>query len=146
MNKGIIWLIIIVIIIAGAWMLMSGSPADLAINEQAEEVVDNSMPAEESDADEVVVAREVTITASNFKFDMSEISVKKGEAVKLTLVVAEGTHDFQIDGYDAGTKILKSGETETITFTADKAGEFEFYCSVGSHRQMGMVGKLIVTE
>jgi len=31
-----------------------------------------------------------------------------------------------------------------VTFVADKAGEYEFYCSVGQHRANGMVGKLIV--
>ena len=39
---------------------------------------------------------------------------------------------------------LHIGEEQTITFVADKTGGFEFYCSVGNHRAMGMVGTLIV--
>jgi uncharacterized cupredoxin-like copper-binding protein len=31
-----------------------------------------------------------------------------------------------------------------VQFVADKTGTFEFYCSVGNHRQMGMVGTLVV--
>ena len=32
----------------------------------------------------------------------------------------------------------------TAEFTADKVGSFEYYCSVGSHRSMGMKGVLKV--
>ena len=31
-----------------------------------------------------------------------------------------------------------------VQFIADKAGTFEYYCFVGNHRQMGMVGTLTV--
>jgi len=33
-----------------------------------------------------------------------------------------------------------------IEFTADKVGEFEYYCSMPGHRQAGQFGKLIVKE
>ena len=49
-----------------------------------------------------------------------------------------------IDEFNAKTRVLNKGEEETITFVADKAGTFEYYCSVGQHRANGMVGKLIV--
>jgi len=48
--------------------------------------------------------------------------------------------------FNARTKQIKAGETETIEFIADKVGSFEYYCSVGQHRQMGMVGTLVVEE
>lgn len=88
-----------------------------------------------------------TITSSNYQFDVKEIRVKKGETVNITLVNSDGRHDWVLDGYDdVRTKTLLSGEQDTVEFVADKAGTFEFYCSVESHRQMGMVGKLIVEE
>ena len=37
-----------------------------------------------------------------------------------------------------------TGQIDEVEFVVDKAGTFEYYCSVGNHRQMGMVGKLIV--
>ncbi len=39
---------------------------------------------------------------------------------------------------------LKAGEREAVEFLVDKAGVFEYYYFVGSHRQMGMKGDLIV--
>src|SRR3990167_9256749 len=37
-----------------------------------------------------------------------------------------------------------TGQSASVEFTADKAGGFEYYCSVGTHRAMGMVGAFIV--
>jgi nitrite reductase (NO-forming) len=53
-------------------------------------------------------------------------------------------HTFVLDDFNVRTDILKSGSEETIEFGADKAGTFEYFCSVGDHRQKGMVGNLIV--
>lgn len=88
----------------------------------------------------------ITVKANEFSYDVKEITVKKGEPVTITLVNEEGMHDLLIDEFNVKTKELGAGEEETITFTPDKAGTFEYYCSVGEHRKMGMVGKLIVEE
>ena len=72
------------------------------------------------------------------------MSVNKGDTVKITVKNVNGTHDFKIDEFNVSTRTLNTGETQTITFVADKAGTFEYYCSVGNHRAMGMVGTLIV--
>ena len=57
---------------------------------------------------------------------------------------ADGLHDLVIDEFDVRTERLRTGGTEYVMFVADKSGTFEYYCSVGSHRVNGMVGKLIV--
>lgn len=85
-----------------------------------------------------------TITAANFSFDLKEIRAKKGDTIKIVLNNQEGTHDWVIDEFNAKTKRLQAGQTDTIQFTADKTGTFEYYCSVGTHRQMGMKGNLII--
>jgi nitrite reductase (NO-forming) len=56
------------------------------------------------------------------------------------------SHDFVIDELGVQSDKVNNGETATVQFVADKVGTFEYYCSVGNHRAMGMVGKLIVTE
>lgn len=86
----------------------------------------------------------VTVTGSNYKFDVATIKAKKGDTVKITFVNSVGTHDLRVEGYDVGTKILAAGAKETIEFVANKKGTFEYYCSVGSHRAQGMKGSLIV--
>lgn len=87
--------------------------------------------------------KEFTVTGSNFKFDPSTITVKKGDKVKITFVNSAGFHDWVLDGY-AKTKQINGGAQEVVEFTADKAGSFEYYCSVGQHRAQGMKGTLIV--
>ena len=88
--------------------------------------------------------KEFTVTGKNFSFEPSLITVKKGDRVKITFENSAGFHDFKIDEYGVATKQTQSPTTEVLEFTADKAGSFEYYCSVGSHRAMGMKGTLKV--
>ncbi len=89
--------------------------------------------------------KEFAVTGKNFSFNPSEIKVKKGDTVRITFTSVGGFHDWVVDEFEnAETKQLQSGQSDTIEFVADKAGTFEYYCSVGNHRQMGMVGNLIV--
>lgn len=81
----------------------------------------------------------------NFSFKPEEIKVKKGDNVKIVFTnMGSFLHDFVIDELSLKTKQIKAGETDEVTFVASTSGIFEYYCSVGKHRQMGMVGKLIV--
>ena len=89
---------------------------------------------------------EFTMTAKNYEFDPSVIRVKKGEKVRLIITATDRDHGIKIQGYDINQE-LKKGDPTTIEFTADKAGTFEFKCSVYcglGHRKMK--GKLIVEE
>ena len=90
--------------------------------------------------------KEFTVSGQNFSFSPSRMTVKKGDTVKITFKNVSGTHDFRIDGYNVGTRVIQSGAQEMITFVADKAGSFEYFCSVGEHRAMGMKGTLTVTN
>ncbi len=87
---------------------------------------------------------EITVKGQNYSFAPNVINAKKGDTIKVTFQNTGGFHDFVIDEFNAKTKTIKDGETDTVEFVADKAGTFEFYCSVGKHREMGMKGNLIV--
>lgn len=100
-------------------------------------------PAAES-AMEVEGAKTFTVVGTDFDFDVKEMKVKKGDTVTIVFKNSAGFHDWVIDEFDAKTKQLAAGKEETITFVADKTGTFEYYCSVGKHRENGMVGNLIV--
>lgn len=109
----------------------------------------DSMAVTETQEPESVVVptgevKEIIVTGGNFKYDTSEISVNLGDTVRITFKNSEGTHDFVLDEFNIRTDIVNAGEEETIEFLADKLGTFEYYCSVGTHRQMGMKGNLIV--
>lgn len=88
--------------------------------------------------------KEFTVTGSNFKFAPATMAVNKGDKVRIIFNNTGGMHDLVIDEFNAKTKTIQSGATDTIEFTADKAGTFDYYCSVGNHRAMGMVGKITV--
>jgi len=92
----------------------------------------------------VVGIKEFTVSGQNFSFTPNSITVKKGNKVKITFKSIDGFHDFRIDEYGVATKQLQFPAEEVLEFTADKAGNFEYYCSVGSHRAMGMFGTLKV--
>lgn len=85
-----------------------------------------------------------TITGRNFSFSQAELRVKKGDTVRINFTTVEGFHDWVLDEFSAATKQVSAGNSSSVEFVASKSGTFEYYCSVGSHRQMGMVGKLIV--
>lgn len=111
----------------------------------------NSMNQEETSKETSVSSNNAekkifTIEGNNYAFDLEEIKVKKGDTVRLNLTSTGGLHDIVIDEYRVASKKLNDGETDTVEFVADIAGEFEYYCSVGNHRQMGMAGKLTVEE
>lgn len=78
----------------------------------------------------------------------ADIVVNVGDRVRIIYESVGGMpHDFVIDEIEgARTQIWSPGEGETIEFVANVAGEFEYYCSVGSHRANGMVGRFIVQE
>lgn len=88
---------------------------------------------------------EVKVGATEFSFTPDEIRVNQGDTVRIVFSNT-GTmmHDWTLDEFNAATKTIGPGETDTIEFVANKTGEFEFYCSVGNHRAQGMVGTLIV--
>mgnify|MGYP001180871373 CR=1 FL=1 len=84
--------------------------------------------------------KEFTIDATNFEFDLKEIKVKQGDTVKITLKNSQGNHAVKFEGYD---EEVQGGKT--ISFVADKTGEFQYVCSIfcgAGHADM--TGKLIV--
>ncbi len=88
--------------------------------------------------------KEFTVDGSNFTFNPNTINVNKGDTLKITFKDDDGTHNLVIDGYNVSTSTIHTGDSATVQFVADKTGTFAYYCSVDSHREKGMVGKLIV--
>lgn len=101
---------------------------------------DTSMMAADADVN-------VELDLSNYKFVPNVIKAKAGDTVRVKISAVEGFHDFVIDELDVASKQISQGQSDVVEFTIpeDASGkEYEFYCSVGQHRQMGMVGTLMV--
>ena len=91
-------------------------------------------------------AHEIQVTLRKYEFNPGSLRVKKGEQVKLIMTAEDHDHGFRLDDFNINQKIPK-GTTVVVTFTADKAGTFEFHCAVVcglGHR--GMKGRLVVEE
>ena len=73
-----------------------------------------------------------------------ELVVQEGDTVRIELEVTQGFHDLVIDEFDAATEQVAATNTTVVEFVADEAGTYEYYCSVGSHRQQGMYGTFVV--
>ena len=89
------------------------------------------------------------LTGENFKFKLDgkvapDLVVNEGDTVRIEFTSTSGFHDWTISEFDAATKRVNSGESTFVEFVADKKGTFEYFCSVGSHRSLGMKGNLIV--
>jgi len=98
--------------------------------------------AREVGRDDVLV---VIRTVERGGFTPSRIVVKRGQRVRLRLLADDVTHGFQLLhlGVDAGA--IKTGTIKTVEFTADRTGEFPFYCSVRCSRlHMALMGTLVV--
>jgi plastocyanin len=141
MNNKIIALIAIIIVLGGGWWIYKSKGERVPIA-NIESTTTQQMEEEPPVID--LSLKEFTVVGTSFAFAPSKITVNKGDTVKINFINNVGFHDFVIDEFNAKTKQLKAGESETITFVADKSGTFEYYCSVGTHRQQGMVGTLTV--
>ena len=173
MNKNVIMAIIAVIVVGGgaAWYATSTKTAQSPVTESTT-ATDQTKTETDPDGDgdnhtstttpvtstdtltptptpttaptTAVAVKEFTVIGGNFKYDPSAMTVNKGEKVKITFKNAEGFHDFVIDEFQAKTAKINANQEAVVEFTADKAGTFEYYCSVGSHRAQGMKGTLTV--
>lgn len=106
-----------------------------------------SQPTQQSGSNEAMPNQSVktfTIEGSSFQFQPSQIQVKKGDTVKIIFKSTDSLHNLIIDEFNVATKTIPVGQSDQVQFVASKTGTFDYYCSVDSHRDSGMVGKLIV--
>ena len=70
----------------------------------------------------------IDITAQQFKFTPSILTVNKGDTIVLHLTSMDVTHGFYLDGYGINV-VINPFKTTTVTFVANKVGKFTFRCS-----------------
>lgn len=147
MNRVVIIALTVIILLGGAVLYLSQNSTTqqpVATNPSPTQEVMTTPTTQPSPSIQAGSVKEITVEGSNFKFMPTEIRVKKGDTVRVIFKNTGGMHDFVIDELNVKTKVIQGGQEETVEFVADKEGSFEYYCSVGQHRQMGMKGTLIV--
>lgn len=101
---------------------------------------DTNPPSTPSQGEGGGATKEITEKAVNWSFSEPEIQANVGDTLKLTLNNETGVHGLVIE--DLGVD-LKNGETATIKL--DKAGTYEFHCSIQCGQgHDNMVGQIVV--
>ncbi len=102
--------------------------------------ISDSITNQEQDVD-------LVIDAAHMRYSPSLIEVDAGSTITIRINSIDEIHDFVIDELNVDSGLIGGGRSTVITMTIPedaKGKTFEFYCSVGSHRAMGMVGSLVV--
>ena len=89
--------------------------------------------------------RVIKVTAQRFHFTPNRIEVKQGETVALELTSLDVPMGFNAPAFSVRANVLPE-ESARVQITADKVGEFDFFCDVfcgGGHA--GMRGKIVVS-
>lgn len=74
------------------------------------------------------------------------LNVAVGDTVEIELFSGEGAeHDFIIDELGVASPKFSATQKQKLRFQVTQAGEFQYYCSIPGHRQVGMFGTLKVS-
>ena len=94
--------------------------------------------------------RDFEVSARKFRFTISgtdapEIRVSQDDLVRITLASEDIPHSFTLPDYRI-QKRVEPGRAVTFDFRAERAGRFDFHCSLTNDncREQGMSGTLIV--
>lgn len=89
----------------------------------------------------VVEEGQTGLSAFNFGYNPGSLSANVGETINLS-ITSDGTHTFTINELGVDQRLSKGNNN--VTFTPDKAGNFEYFCNIPGHKEKGMVGNLNV--
>ncbi len=154
MKDVIVIVIVLLLVAAGYYFFFQNPRPNTSATEQQSTIPEvSSQTAGNIDSAEGEViddgdgpVKTFTIEGQNFSFSPSVMSVDQGDTVRVVFKNVGGFHDFTLDEFGAKTKRINTGEEAVVEFVADKTGSFEYYCSVGTHRQFGMKGTITVNE
>ena len=120
-------------------------PSDTGAAEEKQE--EKTEPATETTVKEFEMESFTEIIDGEYfpQFNPKELTVKKGDKIRLKINTTSGTHDFKIDELDIYSE-TPTGEVTVIEFTADKVGEFIYWCTKPRHKELGHWGTLKIVE
>lgn len=142
MKMGVIITLLLLVILVGC--TKAEEPLDAITNEQPtiEDPNTDEMTIETSGVADI---KEFDMTAKKWDFEPSEINVNLGDEIILHIKSIDVSHGISIPDFNINEN-LEPGQNIDIRFTANKVGEFRFYCNVFCGSGHGhMEGAIIVT-
>jgi uncharacterized cupredoxin-like copper-binding protein len=90
----------------------------------------------------------VQLSATEYKFNPSDPTVKSGQVTFNEKNDGQVTHSLEIEdvtpGHDQELEgDVSPGQSGTLTVNL-KPGKYEFYCPIDNHKEMGMEGEITV--
>ena len=89
----------------------------------------------------------VNMTAVDFKFNQSDPTVKSGDVTFNLKNDGQQPHSLEIEDVNGQDQEIEGdvspGQSGTLSVNLP-AGQYEFYCPVGNHKEMGMEGEITV--
>ena len=96
---------------------------------------------------EEAAGQTVEVVGTEFALDPSTVNLDQPGTYTFHFVNdGEFEHALEIEGHgiEDETDVIGGGETADVTVELTEEGEYELYCPVGNHREMGMEGTVIV--
>ena len=126
---------VVILVIVGFFIFNSIGGTGRAVT--TSNIISNDKPSDDKISDQVKI---INIDAKKFEYSPNIIKLKKGDHVKIVVNNKDADHgivipDFNVKGMDS------------VEFTADKTGTFEFHCPTfcgEGHREME--GTIVVEE
>lgn len=145
-NIGVVFLVVVALV--GAYFFFTKEKDTQTAKPVSE--VETAQPAPSvTIASSAKSVKEFTMTAyydsTGVWYSMKEMTVKKGDTVRVSVTNTKGKHNFTIDELGIAQE-LPLDQKVVVEFTAAKAGDFVYYCSMPGHRAKGQWGTLHVTE
>ena len=92
------------------------------------------------------VSQRVAVTASEYRFQPADVTVRAGEWVVVELTNEDSVvHDWMVVGIPNSDVPARPGQTARRRFVLDTPGTYELMCAIPGHAEAGMVGTLVVT-
>ena len=89
----------------------------------------------------------VDLTATDFKFNPSDPSVKAGTVTFDVSNEGNTLHNIEVEGPSGEEELpddIQPGDSGKLAVDLDQPGTYRFYCPVANHEELGMVGEVTV--
>ncbi|MDO8668508.1 MAG: cupredoxin domain-containing protein [bacterium] len=146
-NNNLAIVIVIIIAVIIGWSIFNSkkkvsetAPAQNSAANVETSIADTAAPVKEFVMDSFY---EMVDGQPKPQYSLKEITVNQGDLVRIKITVTKGAHDFKIDEYNVYAD-TQPNQQMTVEFTADKIGEFIYYCTKPGHRANGHWGTLKV--
>lgn len=89
--------------------------------------------------------KELNIDAFNWGFTESDVTINKGDLVRLRFTSSSGTHGIAIPSAGISVGPVSPGQERIVEFVAQESGPLDYFCNVPCGQgHSGMRGQLII--